>query len=111
MRLMLVIFIVISLFAVSGYSQETDQADQPATYETKNGVLMLEEILIQVSPELPTVVVTIPRQKPEIAPVSIQSPRERMISSENEQIKPDLTKTKVSKIKEPEKMLARQRIR
>lgn len=92
--------------AKSGKTQTTT-----SKVETSDNIVMLEEILIQVSPELPTVVVTIPRQKPEIKPVSIQNPIERMVSKEKEVIIPDLTKMKVSKVEEPEKMLAQQRIR
>jgi len=69
-------------------------------------VLMLEEIIIQVAPELPTVVVTIPRQQPALKKITIQSPLSRMIESKTKSIKPDLSKTKVSKVKDSEKMLA-----
>lgn len=106
---------VLSLGTVSfSYAQETanqteNQAEEPITDD--RGVLMLQEILIEVAPELPTVVVTIQRQKPEIERVSIQSPLKRMQLEETTLIRPDLRKMKPTKVKEPKKMLDRRRKR
>ena len=70
---------------------------------------MLEDITIEVTPELPTVVVTIPRQKPRIEPVTLQSPVERMLKEAPEDVKPKLSDMKISKVEKPEKMLAKER--
>lgn len=72
-------------------------------------VIMLEEIVIQVAPELPTLVVTIPRLVPEKNPITIQSPLDRMSVGKLEAIKPNLSEMNVSKIDQPEKMLAKER--
>ena len=72
-------------------------------------VILLEEIRIQVAPELPTLVVTIPRQTPEVTPIIIQSPLNRMSKSNIESIKPNLEEMNVSKIEQPQKMLAKER--
>jgi len=72
-------------------------------------VIMLEEIIIQVAPELPTLVVSIPRQVPEVKPLTIQSPTDRMSKSNKEAIKPNLGEMNVSKIEQPKKMLAKSR--
>ncbi len=85
--------------------------DSIAQEGSEGEVLMLEEIIIQVAPELPTVVVTIERQEPEIAPATIQSPLERMIGIDKELVKPDLTELKPALISDSEQMLAMPRIR
>jgi hypothetical protein len=72
-------------------------------------VIMLEEIIIQVAPELPTLVVSIPRQVPDVKPITIQSPIERMSASNIESIKPNLGEMNVSKIEQSKKMLAKPR--
>ena len=98
----LLILLLTALFPLSLiYAQdEGDSGDE---------VIMLEEIVIQVAPELPTLVVTIPRQVPEVKPITIQSPLERMSVGNIEAIKPDLKEMNVSKIEQPEKMLAKER--
>ncbi|MBT3231960.1 MAG: hypothetical protein HN356_04030 [Calditrichaeota bacterium] len=94
------------------FSQENEgQAENQEDAVNEGGVLMLQEILIEVAPELPTVVVTIQRQKPEIEKVAIKSPLKRMQLEESTLIRPDLSKMKPTKIKEPKKMLARERKR
>ncbi len=90
---------------------KNDQPKAAAKVETDDNVVMLQEIVIQVSPEQPIVVIYIPRQKPDIKPASIQSPLERMVSMEDRGIKPDLTKMKVNKVEELDKMLAQTRAR
>ena len=72
-------------------------------------VIMLEEIIIQVAPELPTLVVSIPRQVPEVKQITIQSPINRMSKSNIESIKPNLGEMNVSKIEQSKKMLAKPR--
>jgi len=72
-------------------------------------VLMLEEIRIQVAPELPTVVVSIPRQKPEISSVALKKDSEDLITAGNAEVKPRLADLQVNRIEEPEKILAKQR--
>lgn len=72
-------------------------------------VLMLEEIRIEVAPELPTIVVTIPRQKPEIAPVILQKNAGDLIRQNPTSIKPRLSDLVINRIEEPEKMLAKER--
>ena len=94
------------------FAQENEnQTENQEEAVSDGGVLMLQEILIEVAPELPTVVVTIQRQKPEIEKVAIKSPLKRMQLEETTLIRPDLSKMKPTKIKEPKKMLARERNR
>ena len=77
-----------------------------------DGVLMLEEILIEVAPELPTVLVTITRQKPTIErEITIKDPLKRLMQVKKSQLKPDLTKMKVTEIKDAKRILARERKR
>jgi len=96
------ILMLISLlpFSVLFAQDEGDDGDE---------VIMLEEIIIQVAPELPTLVVTIPRQTPEVNSVTIQSPIGRMSIVDVESIKPNLEEMNVSKIEQPSKMLAKPR--
>lgn len=77
--------------------------------DTGGEVLMLEEIRIEVAPELPTVVVTIARQKPEITPVVLTKNPEELIKSNPTAIKPRLSDLVLNRIEEPQKMLAKQR--
>lgn len=72
-------------------------------------VLMLEEIRIEVAPELPTVVVTIPRQKPVISSVVLKKDPEELIRANPGAVKPRLSDLVVNKIEEPQKMLAKER--
>jgi hypothetical protein len=72
-------------------------------------VLMLEEIHIAISPELPTVVVSIPRQKPEINSVILMKDPEDLIMSGTAQVKPRLTDLQVNQIEDPQKLLAKER--
>ncbi len=72
-------------------------------------VLMLEEIRIEVAPELPTIVVTIPRQKPDIEPVLLTKNLEDLIRQNPNSIKPRLSDLVVNRIEEPQKMLAKER--
>jgi len=98
----LFIIIVIALLPLSPiFAQDED--------DDGGEVIMLEEIIIQVAPELPTLVVSIPRQVPEVKPITIQSPTDRMAKSNIESIKPKLGEMNVSKIEQPKKMLAKSR--
>lgn len=101
--LFITVFLVL-IFFVIGYAQT---ASEPTGGTGE--VMMIEEIHIQVAPELPTVVVAIPRQKPMIQPVSLQSPLKRMIYTSAKSIKPKLSDVKISKVEKPEKMLAKER--
>jgi len=86
------------------------QTRQSARDEASSGqVLMLEEIRIQVAPELPTVVVSIPRQKPVIRSVSLSKDANDLITAGNVQVKPRLADLQVNRIDEPEKILAKPR--
>lgn len=99
--------VVLLLFIIS-YGCPVASAQQE-NIDAGDVIMVEQEILIQVAPELPTVIIAIPRQKPDIEPVTIQNPLERMIKPEFDQIKPDLSSMKVSKIEEHEKMLAKRR--
>lgn len=74
-------------------------------------ILMLEEIVIQVAPELPTVIVTIERQEPEFDQATLRSPLERMVSLDEQSIKPDLGDMIAFTVKDSDLMLARERNR
>lgn len=95
----------------AGTEQQEPETNQPQENADAGEVLMLEEIRIEVAPELPTVVVTIQRQKPDIERITIQNPLNRMLRTEIEMIKPDLCQMKVSELKDSKKMLARDRKR
>ena len=96
----MILVIVLMPLALVFAQDEGDSGDE---------VIMLEEIVIQVAPELPTLVVTIPRLVPEVKPITIQSPIGRMSEGDIEAIKPDLKEMNVTKIEQPEKMLAKER--
>lgn len=104
--------ICILLFPLVLFAQTNAQPTEPEEEretETTEGVLMLDDMLIEVAPEIPTVVVAIPRQKPRIEPVTLQSPVERMLKEAPEDVKPKLSDMKISKVEKPEKMLAKER--
>jgi len=86
-------------------------ARQPARDEAPAAgqVLMLEEIRIQVAPELPTVVVSIPRQRPVIKSVGLAKDAGDLITAGNAQVKPRLADLQVKTIDEPQKILAKTR--
>jgi len=109
MKSLFYLLIVVLCLGMTSLSSAQDQADNQEDAVSEGGVLMLQEILIEVAPELPTVVVTIQRQRPEIEKVTIKSPLKRMQFEETTLIRPDLSKMKPTKIKEPKKMLARER--
>ena len=81
-------------------------ADQPVD---RGKVIVLEEVKIEVEPETPTVIVTIPRQKPNIQSVKLQSPIKQMIYTSTLKVKPRLADMKISKVDKHEKMLAKER--
>ncbi len=111
MRTLFYLLTIILCFGLASVSFSQENANQAEETVDEGEVLMLQEILIEVAPELPTVVVTIQRQKPEIERVAIKSPLKRMQQEETTLIRPDLSKMKPTKIKEPKKMLARERNR
>jgi len=91
-------------FAQRSGSRQTAAADADA-----GQVLMLEEIRIQVGPELPTVVISIPRQQPDLKSVSLAKDARDMITAGAAQVKPRIADLQVSRIEEPQKMLAKER--
>lgn len=114
----LFLMIISCLFIVlpfsKGYSQEAEepqQTDQQQPADDTGEVLMLEEIRIEVAPELPTVVVTIQRQKPDIERITIQNPLNRMRRTEIGLIKPDLSKMEPTDLRDTNLMLDRRRSR
>ncbi len=91
------------------FAATTPSFGQQGRGSTSGDVLMLEEIRIEVAPELPTIVVTIPRQRPEISSVFLKKNPEEMIQVNTVAIKPRLSDMVVNKIEEPQKMLAKER--
>lgn len=67
---------------------------------------MLEEIVIQVAVELPTVVVTIPAQSPEIKQIAPQGPITRMTSISDPVNKTRLADVKISPAVQSKEILA-----
>ncbi len=72
-------------------------------------IIMLEEIRIEVTPELPTVVVTIPRQKPEVKSTTLQKDIESLLTVGTNKVKPRLTDMTVSKVEDLQKILTKER--
>jgi len=101
---------LVLLMAVSVFAQEESQKEEDTDFD-EGEVQELIEIEIIVEPELPTVISTISRQNPDIKETVIQSPLERMVKVDIDQVKPDLTKMKVSDVKDWKKMLATKRKR
>jgi len=77
--------------------------------DTGGQVLMLEEIRIEVAPELPTVIISIPRQKPEINSVSLVKSANDLITAGSFTVKPRLADLRLSQLEDTEKMLAKAR--
>jgi len=105
-------YIVIALLLLSAAPSlaQAQAAKSPARDDTPAGqVLMLEEIRIQVAPELPTVIVSIPRQRPIIRSVSLSKDANDLITAGNVQVKPRLADLQINRIDEPEKILAKSR--
>ncbi|MDP8240326.1 MAG: hypothetical protein P9X24_14650 [Candidatus Hatepunaea meridiana] len=70
----------------------------------------IEEVIrIQVDPEMPNVLTTIPRQEPKITVGQLKRPENSKIVNSPISIKPRLTDIKISKIEKPKKMLAKVR--
>jgi hypothetical protein len=84
-------------------------AQRAAAANQGGDVLMLEEIRIQVAPELPTVVVTIPRQRPAIQAVALKESANEAIAGNPIDIKPRLSDLRLNRIEEPQKILAKDR--
>ncbi len=110
-RLLIVVLLFPSMVLLAQTGVQPDTPEEETITEDTGGVLMLEAIRIEVAPELPTVVVTIPRQEPHIEPVTLQSPIDRMLEEAPEDVKPNLSDLKISKVEKPEKMLAKERVR
>ncbi|MFH0765447.1 MAG: hypothetical protein V2A61_03400 [Calditrichota bacterium] len=103
MRCKTAILILTLGLAAASWSQQP----RPETPKGNDDLIMLQEITIQVQPEQPTVIVTIPRQNPDIKPVGIQSPLTRMVAPPDQRIKPDLNNLKVKPIEESQNILAK----
>jgi len=100
-KIFFIIFLFLALVSTS--------LAQGSSNEPTGDVLMLEEIRIEVAPELPTVVVTIPRQSPLIEPITLQKDPEDLIRDDGLAIKPKLDLLPINQLEEPEKMLAKDR--
>ena len=112
MKKTLCIFLIsVLFFCVQTAFSQTESSDEYYDDTDSGEVMTLEEIVIEVAPELPTVVVTIKRQEPEFKRFGLNDPLKRLIEVERELVKPDLTKMKASKIKDHEKLLATARNR
>jgi len=70
---------------------------------------MLEEIRIEVQPERPTVVITIPRQRPSIKPVALSKDIETLAQGEAHRVKPRLSDLTPAQVEDEQKMLAKER--
>jgi len=101
-KLMIASLLILTVVAVDAVAQQRND-------NTGGEVLMLEEIRIEVAPELPTIVVTIPRQKPDIEPVILRKNPEDLVRQNPSEIKPRLSNMVINRIEEPEKMLAKDR--
>lgn len=73
------------------------------------GVVMLEEITITVDPEMPNVLVTIPRENPIIEVGELKRPRESQFFDEPVDVKPKLVDIEINEVEKPQKMLAKDR--
>ncbi len=84
----------------------------PTLAQDEGEVIMLEkEFKIRVEPEVPTVVVSIDRQKPDIDIGELKRPERGKIFNISSSIKPRLANIEVSKVKKPKKILAKTRKR
>jgi hypothetical protein len=72
-------------------------------------VVMLDEIVIRVEAELPTVMVTISRQSPEMQSGELMRPADAVLLDYNSTAKPLPATFKVSRIEDPQKLLAKPR--
>ncbi len=106
MKITIILITFCWLIPLSAFSQDENISDDGYG---SDGVLMLKEIEIKVDPELPTLVITIPRQSPVMANVEIKSPLGRLIEPDNSRIKPNLSEMLATPVKDSEKMLARER--
>lgn len=102
---------ILTLMAITifilGSPSLAQQPQRPAPTDGRGDIIMLKEIKIEVAPELPTVVVTIPRQDPTLKPLTLTSPSERLIKPASSLVRPRLSDVKISRIEEPEKILAK----
>lgn len=74
--------------------------------QQNDGMIVIEEILIKVEPELPTVIVTIPRQDPNVKPIALSGPYSRMVNQSTSTSPVELKSTDVAKVVEPSKIVA-----
>ncbi|MFC2150295.1 hypothetical protein ACFLQV_02205 [Calditrichota bacterium] len=71
--------------------------------------IMLEEITIKVEPERPTVVVTIPREAPDIQVGELARPEESRYIDKPSSVRPRLADLEITEIEKPKKILAKDR--
>lgn len=88
---------------------EAKPIPKPASVGSDDVVMATQEITISVPTELPTVIVTIPRQKPEITSVILKKDAEDLITAGNREVRPKLVDLQVNQVEQPEKMLAQPR--
>lgn len=74
-----------------------------------DGVVMAEEVIIRVEPEIPTVIVDVKRKTPDIDIGELKRPEEASLFNKPSSIKPRLVDIEVKKVEKPKKMLAKDR--
>lgn len=113
MRLSVILSFLCILFLLisPAFAQESDESSGEDPGGGEDVIMLEQEIRIEVQPELPTLLVTIPRQNPILHPEKIQPPIENLIKRNTDLIKPELTGITVSQIEHPQKMLAKKRSR
>lgn len=94
-----------SLLILVGISEVKAQA-QP-----KEEVIMIEEIRIRVEPELPTVVISIPRQKPTLQPLQLKRDPISLVLEKGGGEKLDLKNIPLKPVEGERGMFARERVR
>src|SRR3989304_4140310 len=72
-------------------------------------VVMLEEITIKLEAELPTVMVTIGRQEPEVRSSELERPLENLLVEGATVVRPKAAEFEINKIENPKKMIAKVR--
>ncbi len=85
------------------------QAEEATAEFPTGGIVDIGEIEIRVEPELPTVLVTIPREAPDVKVGLLERPVESMIYGATAAVKPRLGEIAVKKVEKPQKMLAKNR--
>lgn len=78
--------------------------------ERPGEVVMVEkEIVIKVEPELPTVMAAISREAPVIRTGELRRPDEQAVLEGVKAVKPGLSEVEVSRVENPQKILAKDR--